>query len=148
MHRRPDWETERVALVLTFTARELGCRRRGRGEPGGGPSQKQLGMQSWGGSAKPTRRRPWRRFLRLKAAVLLGPGASVSPCPVKRVGGCGGPGLNPGGWARPKAKFCGGWLRCPADPAGHGLGVSWGQGETRQFEADRLRKWAARHSNF
>ena len=44
------------------------------------------------------------------------------------------------------------WPRCPSILRGHAEGWlnsnSWGQGETRQFKADRFRKRATRHSNF
>jgi hypothetical protein len=129
MHRRPDWETERVALVQPpflspRTPGSLAASREGRG----GPLRSQLRVESWGGSAKPIRR--W-----------------LQPRPLGSR-----PGGHPSGWPlRVEEQFreLGGFgTRRSGRTVSSTIKESRGMGETRQFKADRLRKRATRHSNF
>ena len=117
MHRRPDWVTERVALVLTFTSPGTWVQSAWSGRAWDGPPQRQLGMQSRRGSAKPTRRRLRRRSLRLKVAALGGRVGSrrvLTPRKKGREGSAGAPEQTSGGGPGRRQNSAAGWSQCPA----------------------------------
>ena len=83
------------------------------GEGPGGAAQSKLGTESQGGGVKPSRRRPWWRFLGLRLVVLSGVTFG-------------------------RRTFLGRLSGIPVDPGFSSRLISRGQGETGQFKADRL----------
>jgi hypothetical protein len=123
MHQRPNWETERVALVpTTKTAR-------------GGRIMRVSGRVRVG-----NRRDNWRKKVEGEAQSQSGEDFNGNLWAEGRM-------FSFGRTLQAEAQFYGDWLeiRRSGGPLNE---PSWDQDETGQFKADRLRKWTTHHSNF